>query len=318
MAGRHRTDMGNNGGDRVPGVSPIRDSDAGAATDRTSTGDQQTNPEIHIDHTRDPRIGPTCESMGGSAQPPARVMAPERHFRVLDGVRRQGPDTTWRSVRPRHGVPDVSNSHGRRGRRLRTGEGFAAYGHKFDTADLTGGDFSNCQMNGSSFRGTIIRDAVIYRSDLSETDFTGADLARSRIARVEWDYADLAHADLRSCSITKTSFCRTKMRSSNLSEAVFTDCNLINADLRGANLRGARFEACAIEVLLDETTLIEGMTGIAYGPAQILDGSDSRALDGQELADWLSSHGANVRILVPGNQNPNGDAEHRQELMGRT
>ncbi|AVH22119.1 pentapeptide repeat-containing protein [Nocardia cyriacigeorgica] len=186
--------------------------------------------------------------------------------------------------------------------------GTAAYGQRFHSADLSGGDFSNCQMNGSSFRGAIIRDAVFYRSDLSETDFTGADLARSRIARVEWDYADLAHADLRSCSISKTSFYRTNMRSSNLSEAALIDCNLINTDLRGANLRGARFEACALEILLDGTTLIEGMTGTAYGPAQVLDGSESRALSGRQLEEWLNSRGAAVRILVPGRTDPNGDA----------
>ncbi|MEV5508243.1 pentapeptide repeat-containing protein [Streptomyces orinoci] len=79
--------------------------------------------------------------------------------------------------------------------------------------------------------------------------------------------------------------------------ADLTNATLLQADLRGADLSGATTANTSFTVLVDDRTVLRGLTGTLFGPVTIVTGGTEQELDGLALQRWLAKRGAEVEVL---------------------
>ena len=94
-------------------------------------------------------------------------------------------------------------------------------GGNFVGLDLTGIDFWESNLKGSSFKGAILKKAVFVGCNLESTSFAGA---------------DLTDADFRSASVRGSDF-----RGANLKRTIFRVRNWRGVNLDGAQISLAKF-----------------------------------------------------------------------------
>lgn len=111
-------------------------------------------------------------------------------------------------------------------------------------SDLSGADFSACEMYEVCLRGARLTGANFTLSQLQQTDLSEADLRGSRLDRAELDGNLLIRSDLRGANL----------RGASLISSVLTSASLQKADLSDSNL----FRANLGEVLIDDDTQLAG------------------------------------------------------------
>ncbi|GHE24459.1 hypothetical protein GCM10018787_54370 [Streptomyces thermodiastaticus] len=52
-------------------------------------------------------------------------------------------------------------------------------------------------------------------------------------------------------------------------------------------------------VLLDDRSIVEGLTGTVFGPARVAGAEGVRELGGRDLEVWLNERGTRVKVLIP-------------------
>ena len=55
----------------------------------------------------------------------------------------------------------------------------------------------------------------------------------------------------------------------------------------------------SFSVVVDEHTVVQGLSGSVYGPMVVESGEQRREVDGRELELWLNDRGADVRVIDP-------------------
>lgn len=76
----------------------------------------------------------------------------------------------------------------------------------------------------------------------------------------------------------------------------------MRTDLSGPDLSDVSVDRTSFKVVLDERTVLTGLSGTVYGPAGVRDATDGdpRELASTALEQWLNARGASVRVLAPG------------------
>ena len=152
-------------------------------------------------------------------------MANEEHLNIL----RQGADAwnAWR-VANRHIRPELRQMDFEK--ELRSGPGL------YDLPDLSGFDFSGCDLNGIVWRNSIVDhcsfdDCLINNSDLCFSNFLECTFRRTsmrvtKIGSASFEGCVFEHADLAYCSAEETSF-----KGSSISGSSLNHVQLVKADL---------------------------------------------------------------------------------------
>ncbi|MFD8997056.1 pentapeptide repeat-containing protein [Streptomyces abikoensis] len=180
-------------------------------------------------------------------------------------------------------------------------EGTSIFGveHDFRGADLSGGDFANSWFTGAILEGVRLAGATFYRANLQSADLTGADLTGADLVRADLDEAVLRLARLDGAEMVKASLCQVDARGASFKGTKIQGASLLGVDLRGADLTDAVLFQNSFKVTVDDTTVVRGLTGTAFGPITVVSGETSRELAGAELEAWISERGGQVRVTPP-------------------
>jgi hypothetical protein len=170
----------------------------------------------------------------------------------------------------------------------------------FRGADLSGGNFTGAWLTEAVLTGVSLAKVDLYRAHLEGADLSGADLAESSCIKATFDGACLRSACFDGADLSSASLSGVDAGSASFRGARFGDSSLIEVDLRGADLSNATMVGSSFDVLMDDRTTVQGMTGTVLGPATILIEGQERNLDGTELEWWLTERGARVEVLRPG------------------
>ncbi|MCX5198603.1 pentapeptide repeat-containing protein [Streptomyces sp. NBC_00249] len=184
------------------------------------------------------------------------------------------------------------------------GAGFPAYGDltalDLSGARLTGADFTGTLFTGARLAGTRLLGADFYRCDLQGADLTGAEATGACFVKANLDGAVLRGAVLDGADLAGADLYGTDARGARLRGARILAATLWDTDLRGADLSGAELRENTFKVLLDDGTRVAGLTGTAFGPAQLSSPDGTRApLAGSALEDWIRARGGDVRVIEP-------------------
>ncbi|MFI5530822.1 pentapeptide repeat-containing protein [Kitasatospora sp. NPDC051853] len=147
--------------------------------------------------------------------------------------------------------------------------------------------------------GKDLRGADLYREWLEEEDFAGADLSGACLVRAELDGAVLRGARLDGADLTGASLYGVDASGASFRGARMLGAGLLRTDLRGADLSGAVVEDNSFKVVLDEATVVEGLTGTVFGPAVLVRDGEQVELGGSELERWIAERGGQVRVIPP-------------------
>ena len=112
-----------------------------------------------------------------------------------------------------------------------------------------GADWSDCQMEGSTFnqaqlKNSRLRNVNLTGSEITNTDLSGSDLAYGNYSLVNFKYSNLSKTNmlgsvLRKANLSNSNFLDANLSFSVLQEADLSYANLQNADLSNADLSGA-------------------------------------------------------------------------------
>ncbi|WP_152220285.1 DUF2169 domain-containing protein [Pseudomonas sp. SCB32] len=97
--------------------------------------------------------------------------------------------------------------------------------------DLSGADFSACEMSEVCLRGARLRNADFTFSQLHQVDLSDTDLRNSRLEQAELDGTLLIRSDLRQASLRDASLMTAVLQGAALQGANLSGCNLFRADL---------------------------------------------------------------------------------------
>lgn len=166
-------------------------------------------------------------------------------------------------------------------------------------ADLSGADLAMALLTQSVLRnaklvGTDLHRAHLEGAVLDEADLSGASLVKAELDEASMRSTSVNQADLGSASLWAVDARSADLRAANLDGASLIDIRLEGADLTNASVRETSFRA-----VLDERTVVRGLSGTLFGPAVIDQAGLRREISGPELEQWLNNRGANVHVLDP-------------------
>ncbi|MYQ76643.1 MULTISPECIES: pentapeptide repeat-containing protein [unclassified Streptomyces] len=180
---------------------------------------------------------------------------------------------------------------------------YALYGvgHDFRGAGLSDGDFSGAWLIDAVLTGVELESASFYRADLTGADLTGANLVDADLVRAKLDRAVLRSARLDGADMVKASLHDVDASGASLRGTRIMGASLYAVDLRGADLTDAVLFQNTFKVTVDDTTLVRGLTGTAFGPVTVVSGEGTRKLTGPDIEAWIAERGGQVRVLEPHN-----------------
>ena len=164
-------------------------------------------------------------------------MANEEHLNIL----RKGADAwnAWR-VENQHIRPELRGVDFQE--EVRPGAGI------YDLPDLSGFDFSGCDLHGIVWRNSIIErcnfdDCVIDSADLCfstflECTFRGTSMRVTRIGSASFEECVFENADLAYCSAEETSFKRSRISGSSLNHVQLVKADLSDVVLHNTSVCG--------------------------------------------------------------------------------
>lgn len=173
-----------------------------------------------------------------------------------------------------------------------------------DGLDLTAADLSGADFGGGMLTGTVLRDAVLvgtdfYRCHMEGAVLDGADLTDAGLIKAALDEASLRGAKLDRADLGSAELADTDVRGGSLRGARLNAAALLGTLLQGADLTGASVKETSFGVVVDEHTVVQGLSGSVYGPMVVESGEQRREVDGRELELWLNGRGADVRVIDP-------------------
>ncbi|MGW1126437.1 pentapeptide repeat-containing protein [Streptomyces sp. NPDC002526] len=178
---------------------------------------------------------------------------------------------------------------------------YALYGigHDFRGAGLSDGDFSGALLIDAVLTGVQFDSASFYRADLTGADLTGANLVGADLVRAKLDRAKLRSARLDGADMVKASLHDVDASGASLRGTRIMGASLYAVDLRGADLTDAVLFHNTFRVTVDDTTLVRGLTGTAFGPVTMVSGEGSREVGGADLEAWIRARGGEVQVIPP-------------------
>lgn len=182
-----------------------------------------------------------------------------------------------------------------------TEEGYSLFGieHDFRGADLWGGDFTKAWFTRAVLVDVRLTGAIFYRADLQSADLTGADLTGADLVRANLDGVALRSARLDSADMTKASLQGVDASGASFRGTRIMGAYLFGVDMRGADLTNAALFQNTFKITVDEATIVQGLTGTAFGPITAFEGGLSRELAGSELEAWIAERGGQVQVIPP-------------------
>ena len=173
-----------------------------------------------------------------------------------------------------------------------------------DGLDLTAADLSGADFGGGMLTGTVLRDAVLvgtdfYRCHMEGAVLDGADLTDAGLVKAVLDEASLRGAKLDRADLGSAELADTDVRGGSLRGARLNAAALLGTLFQGADLTGASVKETSFSVVVDEHTVVQGLSGSVYGPMVVESGEQRREVDGRELELWLNGRGADVRVIDP-------------------
>ncbi|MCG7527862.1 pentapeptide repeat-containing protein [Streptomyces sp. OfavH-34-F] len=171
--------------------------------------------------------------------------------------------------------------------------------HDFRGARLANGDFSSAWLIDAVLSGVDLASASFYRADLSGADLTGANLAGADLVRAQLDRAVLRSALLDGADMVNSSLHGVDASRASFRGTRIMGASLFRLDLRGADLTDAVLTHNTFKVIVDDNTVVRGLTGTVFGPVTVVDGEGSREVGGAELEAWLGARGAEVQVIPP-------------------
>lgn len=178
-------------------------------------------------------------------------------------------------------------------------DGYSLFGveHDFRGADLSGGDFTGAWLMDAVLSGVRLAGAGLYRADLRSADLTGADLTGADLVSAHLDEAVLRSARLDGADMVKASPHGVDASGASFRGTRIMGASFLGVDLRGADLTDAVLFKNAFEVPVDDTTVVRGLTGTAFGPITVMNGASSRELAGPDLHAWIAERGGRVEVI---------------------
>ncbi|MEV6438278.1 pentapeptide repeat-containing protein [Streptomyces anulatus] len=180
-------------------------------------------------------------------------------------------------------------------------EGYSLFGieRDFRGADLSGGDFTKAWFTQAVLVNVRLTGAILYRADLQSAALAGADLAGADLVRANLDGAALRSARLDSADMTKASLQGVDASGASFRGTLIMGASLFGVDMRGADLTNAVLFQNTFKITVDEATIVQGLTGTAFGPIAAFEGGFSRELAGSELEAWIAERGGKVQVIPP-------------------
>jgi len=166
-------------------------------------------------------------------------------------------------------------------------------------ADLSGADLAMGLLTQTILRGTKLVGTDLYRAHLDGAVLDEADLSRASLVKAELDEASLRGATLDEADLGSTDLWAVDARSAHFRGAKLDGASLIDVQLQGADLTNASVRETSLKAVLDEHTVVQGLSGTVFGPAVIDQAGVRREINGLELERWLNSRGAKVHVLDP-------------------
>ncbi|MFD4898433.1 pentapeptide repeat-containing protein [Streptomyces sp. NPDC058411] len=167
----------------------------------------------------------------------------------------------------------------------------------FRGADLSGGDFTKAWFTQAILAGVRLTGAVFYRADLQQADLTSADLTGADFVRANLDGAALRSARLDDAEMVKASLHDVDASGASFRGARIMGASLFGVDMRGADLTDATLFQNTFKVTVDDSTVVQGLTGTVFGPITVFSGESSRDLAGTELEAWVNKRGGQVQVI---------------------
>ncbi|MFF5706803.1 pentapeptide repeat-containing protein [Streptomyces sp. NPDC012794] len=164
-------------------------------------------------------------------------------------------------------------------------------------SDLSGAGLANGLLTETVLRGARMSGADLYRAHLEGAVLDEADLAGASLVKAELDRASLRGAMLDGADFGSVEMYDVDARAASFRGAVFHGASLDDVDLRGADLSDASVSRTFMQVVFDDRTVADGLTGTVFGPAVVVDAEGRRELSGADLESWLNGRGAKVRVL---------------------
>uniref|UniRef100_A0AAU2V202 Pentapeptide repeat-containing protein n=1 Tax=Streptomyces sp. NBC_00003 TaxID=2903608 RepID=A0AAU2V202_9ACTN len=170
--------------------------------------------------------------------------------------------------------------------------------------DLTAADLSGADFGGGMLAETVLRDAVLVGTDLYRCHregavLDGADLTGACLIKAVLDEASLRGAKLDRADLGSAELAGTDVRGGSLRGARLNAAALLGTLFQGADLTGASVKETSFSAVVDEHTVVQGLSGSVYGPMTVESGEQRREISGRELELWLNSRGADVRVIDP-------------------
>lgn len=171
--------------------------------------------------------------------------------------------------------------------------------------DLSQADLSGADLAMALLMQTVLRNAKLVGTDLYRAHLEGAvldetDLSGACLVKAELDDASLRGATVNEADLGSSSLWAVDARSASFRAAKLDGASLTDARLEGADLTNASVRETFLRAVLDEHTVVRGLSGTLFGPVVIDQAGARREVNGRELEQWLNSRGANVRVLGPG------------------
>ncbi|MEU3732997.1 pentapeptide repeat-containing protein [Streptomyces sp. NPDC033538] len=170
--------------------------------------------------------------------------------------------------------------------------------------DLSRADLSGTDLAMGLLCETVLRDAKLVGTDLYRAHLEGAlldraDLSSAWLAKAELDEASLRGTILDGANLGSAGLYEVDARSARFTSAGLNGASLVGTRLEGADLSHASVRETSFKAVIDEHTIVTGLSGTLFGPAVIDRAGVRREVDGLDLEWWLNSRGAAVRVLTP-------------------
>jgi uncharacterized protein YjbI with pentapeptide repeats len=155
--------------------------------------------------------------------------------------------------------------------------------------DLSRADLSGADLAIALMTQTVLRSAKLVGTDLYRAHLEGAVLDEASLRGATLDEADLGCASLWAVDA----------RSARFRAAKLDGASLVDVKLEGADLTDASVRETSLKAVLDEHTVVRGLSGTLFGPAVIDHAGVRPEISGLDLERWLNSRGGKVRVLDP-------------------
>ncbi len=171
--------------------------------------------------------------------------------------------------------------------------------HGQDDAALTDPPLSDPALSDAALTDAVLVGADFYRAHMEGAVLDGVDLTGACLVKAVMDEASLRCAKLDGADLGSAELSETDAREASLRGARLHGAALLGTLFQGADLTGASLRETSFGAVVDELTVVQGLSGSVYGPMSVE--SDGRCVEvgGRAMELWLNGRGADVRVIDP-------------------